>query len=736
MTALLLVRVSLLLAIALAAGRWFRRASGRTRHTLWTAAFAAMLVLPAVPYLLPALDVPVPERWRPATRSSSHELAVTREASTARPVRTDVPEAREETRIHGVAPGAKTSFAARAQSRFAAVELRFVLMAVWALGTCVALGLLGLSLLRVRALERATSALTDPAWSAAAAALAASLGARAPRLRAGEQIQTPMAAGLRRATIYLPASARTWPDVRRDIVLAHELAHLANRDPLRHIAARVAVAFYWFHPLAWIAAARASAAREQACDEAVLALGTRPSSYAQVLLDFADAQSAPLPALAALPIVDRSLLENRLMAILSYDPRLPRRRQSVVAVTALAVLALTIGMARPAAHPSSAVVPSGQPATMAVRDLTPAISAVREPASSPVETRHSAATAQATAALSCEADSRGSFRGSTSMSTVGGERVVYEMIGTAGPDRIILKSFPDVRVCMLAEDGAGDDETVKPSEWPRRARRTLIEARSGKRVERLELTREGGGHRVLWTVDGKEQPFDGAAQDWRERMLAVLDSSWEISRIRAEVSSLQGEISSLHGEESSLQGQISSLRGEVSSLQGQISSVQGNQSSLVGEISSIQGHVSSLQGQISSEQGAISSLEATRSLASDAERARILDRVREHETEIARVEKALRDYAAETKIDEVERRLRALDVEKQVRTIESLIRSLGTDTKVAEIEKRIRDLDVEGKTRAIETRIEALRADERTRVLETRRDQELKDLLAAIARIR
>src|SRR3954465_5121102 len=76
MAALLLVRVSVLLAIALAAGRLFRRASGRTRHAVWTAAFAAMLILPALPYVLPAVDVPIPERWRSASPGSSSNSGI------------------------------------------------------------------------------------------------------------------------------------------------------------------------------------------------------------------------------------------------------------------------------------------------------------------------------------------------------------------------------------------------------------------------------------------------------------------------------------------------------------------------------------------------------------------------------------------------------------------------------------------------------------------------------------
>src|SRR5439155_6786288 len=125
---------------------------------------------------------------------------------------------------------------------------------------------------------------------------------RTARLFVHPAVGTPMAGGVWRPAIFLPLSARGWSVEQRDVVLAHELAHLAGRDPLRHIAARLAVAFYWFHPLVWMAARQATVAREQACDEAVLALGTRPSAYARVLLDLA-ASLRPAPAgLGALPM--------------------------------------------------------------------------------------------------------------------------------------------------------------------------------------------------------------------------------------------------------------------------------------------------------------------------------------------------------------------------------------------------------------------------------------------------
>jgi bla regulator protein blaR1 len=716
MATLLLIRVSLLLGITLAGARLLRRGSASTRHAIWTAAFVALLTLPALPHVVPGVDVPVPDRWRPASPVAtsgggpgpvSIPWRIVRGATDA-----DLPPSPSKTSSESSPASAPSLVSSWLQGLPPGRSLFGVVIALWIAGSVAALAALALSLWRVRALERTACDLADGEWRTAADTLAARIGVAPPRLRVSHGIQTPMAGGLTSPAIYLPASAPGWRPERRDIVLAHELAHLARRDPLRHVVARVAVALYWFHPLAWLAAADASAAREHACDETVLALGTRPSAYAQVLLDFAEAQSSPLRSIAALPIVERSLLEKRLMAILSHDSRVSSRRHPLVAAAAVVVIAAGVAAARPAAR-----------AAMAPPEATAAVSAV-PPA---------AATPQSLSDLACNPRSWRSFSGSTSSSRDG---VVYDMIGTSGGDRIVLRTFDDLEVCMVGEGLGGDDRSVRPSEWPDRAARSVIESRAGSRTERLELTREGGGQRVRWLINGVQRPFDAAAQQWRERMLAVLDTNWEISSIRGEVSTLRGEISTLRGQESTLRGEIATLRGEVSSKRGEISTVHGEESSLRGEISSIQGHVSSLRGEISSAQGQISSLMASRYDAGDAERARIARRIREEEAEIARLEDAIRDYRASDKIAEVERRIANLAVQKKVEAIEGEIKALHVDAKIAEIENAIRALDVEGKSAAIERQIQRVNADSRVRDSQARLDQELKELRAALARIR
>jgi beta-lactamase regulating signal transducer with metallopeptidase domain len=152
--------------------------------------------------------------------------------------------------------------------------------------------MLMLSLIRARTLARTADDGVDEAWRATADSLGARLGLSRPaRLLMSPAVGTPMAGGVWRPAIFLPESARTWNVERRTVVLAHEIAHLAAHDPLRHVAARLAVALYWFHPLVWIALRRLRIEAERACDDAVLR-EAEGVDYAEQLVQLARRMSA------------------------------------------------------------------------------------------------------------------------------------------------------------------------------------------------------------------------------------------------------------------------------------------------------------------------------------------------------------------------------------------------------------------------------------------------------------
>lgn len=755
MDMMLLLKASVLLTAALAGARLLHRAPAATRHGLWSVAFAALLALPLLAFVVPALHVPVPAGWPAFASASAVKPAL---ATSSADGSTPAPQSQAARAANASANASQSSMDTAANIGSTALADTFswpapgvLLIVAWLAGTLAAVAALCVSLVRVWRLARTSDELSEPAWCAAADAIGTRLGLRRPaRLLVNARVATPMAGGVWRPVIFLPESARSWSADRRDIVLAHELVHTAGRDPLRHVAARLAVALYWFHPLAWLAARHASLAREQACDAAVLALGTRPSDYARILLDFAETLRPSRTPLAAMPMVERSLLEKRLMAILTDDIRPAARRRLLLPALLVPVLTLALASAQPAAHPSSAPAPSveaPEPGALPVANdaapIPPGAIVTSQPAAAPPDgTRmefFDAIQIGGPRDTACWSDHSADtpFHGSMSMSDRGGRTVIYEQVGTRGADRVIQKSFGQLRLCALAEEAAGIDRDEKPSEWPGRARRVILEAHRGALVQRLEIARQAGGsQRVSWQVGGVERPFDAAAEQWRERMFAALDATWELSRLRGEVSTLRGEISTLRGEESTLRGEISTYRGEVSTLRGEISTIRGQESTLRGEISTVFGHVSSLRGQISTAQGAISSLMATRYGASDADRARIAERIKQQESEIERLEREIRAYNQQAKIADIELKIKALDVEGKIAGIEKELVKFDVDAKLAETERRIRAIDVEGKIAAIERRIAALDAERRGRQLEEKRDQEIKQLEAAVASIR
>jgi predicted nucleic acid-binding Zn-ribbon protein len=604
--------------------------------------------------------------------------------------------------------------------------VRTTLVAIWIAGALASFIALAVALGRVARLILDARVLDTAPWRETCRRVAAQLDFNRPvRVVASPAVVTPMAGGLIRPTVFVPANADDWDAERREIVLAHEIAHLASGDPVAKLLTHVTCAVYWFHPLVWLAERQAAWDCERACDERVLALGIRPSRYAQVLLDFAD--TAPIRvAGAVVPIVRRSRLEERLMTILAAPPRPAVARRRWFPALAAAALTLSLAAARPSpaapfSQEVSAAAASQTPATPVPRASEPApVSAQASPAVSARAERQVAPPVRLAAAdcWSDGTDSR-SISGTISMSGT----TIHEMIGWRGRDRVIQTSVGDMRVCMIAEQMDGD-RNAPPSAWIGGSRRVVLETRLPNDVRSMEI--EQGA--TTWTVNGQARPVDAAAEQWRDALLAVLDPIWEISRVRGTVSSLRGEISSILGERSSLRGEISSLRGEVSSMRGEISSLRGQESSLRGEISSILGHESSLRGMISSERGAISSLQSSR-WDSELDRNEIAARIGRHENEIRRIEAEIARYDAAARVREVEREIAAFDIEGKVAAVERRIREFDLDARVAAVERQIAGLGVERRIEALEKDIEAVDLPGRLAELEGRRD-------AALARLR
>lgn len=163
----------------------------------------------------------------------------------------------------------------------------------------------------------------------------------------------PMVIGFFKPRIVLPANAPGWSPGQLRRVLLHEAAHLERKDPAWKLAAALASALYWFHPLVWLAVRQLASQREQACDDMVLAAGGRPSRYAGDLLEFArNTLQGRIPK-AAIPMASPTRLEARVAAILDETrPRQTLRRRNMTTYScALALLLAPLSALTSVAQP-------------------------------------------------------------------------------------------------------------------------------------------------------------------------------------------------------------------------------------------------------------------------------------------------------------------------------------------------------------------------------------------------
>ena len=354
----LVIRATVLLSAALALAWLARKGSAGVRHLLWTMTFALLLGLPVLSLLAPSWDVPIlpssgsPAPQRPSPLMEAPALDVVRDArlTLAAP---DTP-----------LPKAGSAAVAVADPLLPPRSIPLALL-LWGIGCTAALASLGVGAVRCARLVLAASPLRDPIGLRQAGAIRRRLGIRGDvRLLVSPTATTPMTGGIWRPVVLLPTSSAGWSRERWSVVLTHEMTHVCRRDVLRQFMARVVVAIYWIHPLTWLAARLAAVAREEACDEKVLALGTRPSDYATHLLALAAEANTERPALS-LPMGQRAHppLEKRILAILNAHPR----HRSTIAAGLVAVAISIAGMSAAVARPVRSVSADTVTAVVAAR---------------------------------------------------------------------------------------------------------------------------------------------------------------------------------------------------------------------------------------------------------------------------------------------------------------------------------------------------------------------------------
>jgi len=223
-----------------------------SRHAVWTAVLIGMMALPFVSLIGPHWNVPALPR--------KHDAGAQAIASEAAFTGFELPTVETGRRPAGVTPESR-----RRQARRPVLQV--YLAGLVAMVTYRMVG----SVLLWRVVSR-------------------SKPLRA-RLRESSYVLTPVAVGVLRPVVILPAGWRTWSATTRRAVLAHEFAHLRRHDTLISAVARLVTCVFWFHPLTWWLSRKISDLAELACDAAVLERVDDPAGYSRILLEFADAVS-------------------------------------------------------------------------------------------------------------------------------------------------------------------------------------------------------------------------------------------------------------------------------------------------------------------------------------------------------------------------------------------------------------------------------------------------------------
>ena len=257
------IKGSAILAMACIASLFVRRASAATRHVLWFLAMVSLLVLPVLSLVLPGWHVlpawvNVAETVVPPVPHASAALAVPESAVPAPP--RDMPLPADENPLDIVDHGAGRPPASGGRSTpsvagdvsyadrppwWSAASLRAWIGLIWALGAAVAMAPVILGVLSLGRLGRAAQRVTSgPQWDLLKR-LSAELGLkrRVVLLRSSRR-SMPMAWGLVRPKLLIPAEADGWSLGCLRAVLLHELAHVKRWDCLTQLVMRVACGLY------------------------------------------------------------------------------------------------------------------------------------------------------------------------------------------------------------------------------------------------------------------------------------------------------------------------------------------------------------------------------------------------------------------------------------------------------------------------------------------------------------
>ncbi|MBH5400048.1 antirepressor regulating drug resistance protein [Bradyrhizobium sp. CNPSo 4010] len=177
-------------------------------------------------------------------------------------------------------------------------------------------------------------------------------------IRVSRDVGGPVTFG---STILVPPQFASWDAKKRIAVLAHESAHVANRDFYVLLLASLNRAVFWFSPFSWWQLARLAELAEIISDAQAIEVIDDRLSYAEILLDFASSvKPRPMELAMARASTVRARVE-RIVAAAAMPVAVGWRKRLWIAAAIVPAVIVSTGMiAYRTPDPASAIADGGE----------------------------------------------------------------------------------------------------------------------------------------------------------------------------------------------------------------------------------------------------------------------------------------------------------------------------------------------------------------------------------------
>jgi len=364
----LLIRITLLLSFAATAAILLRKKTPALRRLIWVSAFSLILLIPFLSLALPKISLS--QSTIIATNQTTVDTAkvaglpksaLTKEKKTNLNQLTSNSQAPTIAMIPGMEeipsperPPALNKNSGDDSIAYQGLKLNvgLYIFLLWLIGfTVFLIRLLQQTLLASALLRRSLPLQPNDALSLFSSKVANN---KRLRLYCSDELSTPIALGIFKSSIILPAEYQEWSLSKQESAILHELGHINHHDSLTRILAYLTCTIYWFHPLVWYGFRKLKEEQEKSADNYVLNKGVTASCYAQNLLDIVKTiQEKQLNSGVMTAMGSYSFFPQRMRSILSSSQSRRSLSRGQTTVTLLILISIAVTLAIFSARPDA-----------------------------------------------------------------------------------------------------------------------------------------------------------------------------------------------------------------------------------------------------------------------------------------------------------------------------------------------------------------------------------------------